>query len=145
MPSGRRVSLTALDNPEPRCAVCTRVLNLHLQVGTDLSVLQARRRLHPLYESTVPLLTRCWLKTSDCITNTAGICPYLSTESPNAQIAHSAMRRCNSVNCASSTSEGASVIRSDALCVLGKAITSLMLFSSARSITNRSMPGAMPP
>ena len=43
------------------------------------------------------------------------------------------------------TGDGAPAIRSAALWVLGKAMTSRMLGSPANSITNRSMPGAIPP
>src|SRR5262245_6606842 len=51
----------------------------------------------------------------------------------------------SSRNCFSSTSEGASVIRSVAEAVLGKAMTSRSELAPAMSITMRSRPRAMPP
>lgn len=52
---------------------------------------------------------------------------------------------CRSRNWRASTSEGAPSIRSEARCVLGKAITSRMLSLPAKSITQRSRPSAIPP
>src|SRR5215218_1601516 len=51
----------------------------------------------------------------------------------------------SSSSCLGSTSDGASVIRSVAEAVLGKAITSRMVLRPARSITMRSRPRARPP
>src|ERR1700730_14092222 len=54
-------------------------------------------------------------------------------------------RTCSSRSCASLTSVGASVSRSAAVWVFGKAITSRMLSAPAISMARRSSPKAMPP
>ena len=51
----------------------------------------------------------------------------------------------NSLSCFASTSDGASVIKHDDDCVLGKAIVSLIDSRFKSSITILSMPNAMPP
>ncbi len=61
------------------------------------------------------------------------------------QGSYSTIFKCSSRRWRGSSSDGASNITSLALAVLGKAITSRILGSSAISITRRSMPGAMPP
>src|SRR5699024_10121303 len=48
----------------------------------------------------------------------------------------------SSLSCLSSTSAGAPVIRQDAFCTLGKAMTSLMLSVPVMIITRRSSPNA---
>src|SRR5690606_4996024 len=59
--------------------------------------------------------------------------------------ASGARRMFSSRSCASSTGEGASVRRQDALAVLGKAITSRRELAPHINITRRSKPGAIPP
>src|SRR5450631_462109 len=54
-------------------------------------------------------------------------------------------RMCNSFNCASLTSVGASINGSAAVWVFGNAMTSRMLSAPAISIASRSRPKAMPP
>src|SRR5882724_4903705 len=54
-------------------------------------------------------------------------------------------RMCSSMSCSSLAVPGASVSGSQAVWVLGKAMTSRMLGAPVMSITSRSMPKAMPP
>lgn len=149
----------------PAVPCASQVLNLRKQVGIYLSVQPYPFRLpHPLKSST-PFSYRCWLKTVVASRTQQGTRLYTNTESAKRQILpirgslapfpifQHAIRyqlsassfKCNSANCSPVTGEGVPVIRSIALWVLGKAITSRMLGSLARSITSRSMPGAIPP